>query len=186
MKPGTKPSVRYWKSKQAYGCSLAHEQHILARGPEDGPDGTTYLKALDHFRKLVAKDDSIGTDNYLVSSLLNQYRSHLNSTRKSGTPGVFEVMARRFTEKFGSQKVGELKPYAFDAWLNEQATWNSTTKAHAIALILGAINWAARKGFAASNPLLGKIERHTPVLRGPGPNTVRHKICAVVSVCLEI
>jgi hypothetical protein len=39
---------------------------------------------------------------------------------------VFEVMARRFTAKFkfGRHKVADLKPYDFDRWLNEQATWN--------------------------------------------------------------
>lgn len=92
--PGPKPSVRYWASKKAYGCWIGPTQHFLARGAEDAPSGPTYLEALDKFRKLVAKDAGKGTDDYQVSGLLNQYRAHLRSTRKSGVPGVFEVMAR--------------------------------------------------------------------------------------------
>jgi hypothetical protein len=92
MKPGPKPSVRYW---------IGPVQHFLARGTDDAPNGKTYLKALDRFRKLVGQQDNIDTDDYLVSALLNQYGAHLKTTRKSSAPGVFEVMARRFADKFG-------------------------------------------------------------------------------------
>ncbi len=55
--------------------------------------------ALDEFRKLVAQDAGKGTDDYQVSALMNQYRAHLKATRKSGVPGVFEIMARGFTRR---------------------------------------------------------------------------------------
>ncbi|HEX4611672.1 MAG TPA: hypothetical protein VH092_25980, partial [Urbifossiella sp.] len=158
--------MRYWKSRKAYACWIGPKRHFLSRGPDDAPSGPTYLAALDQFRKLVAMDDKAGTDDYLVSAMLNQYRAHLKATRKSGAPPVFEVMARRFALKFGKLKVGELKPYAFDQWLSGQTTWNPTTQAHAVALILGAISWAVRKGFILTNPLAGKIERPVPLLRG--------------------
>ena len=166
MKPGPKPSVRYWKSKKAYGCSIAGDQHFLARGPDDAPSGPTYLEALDRFRKLVVQDDKKGTDDYLVSALMNQYRAHLKATRKSGAPGVFEIMARGFTAKFGKLKVCELKPYDVDAWLAAQDRWNSTSKAHAITLILAAVSWARKKSFIQTDPLAGRVERPQPVLRG--------------------
>ena len=74
----------------------------------------TYLEALEKFRKLLSLETDKGTDDYLVSALLNQYRAHLHATRKSGVPGVFDVMARGFGEKFGPKRVRELKPYDFD------------------------------------------------------------------------
>ena len=166
MARGPKSSVRYWKSRKAYACWIGETRHFLARGPDDAPSGPTYLAALDQFRKLVAKEKDKGTDDYLVSSLLNQYRAHLTETRKSGVPGVFEIMARGFGKKFGSKKVCELKPYDFDQWLASQTQWNPTSKAHAAALILGAISWARKKGFIATDPLAGRIERPTPILRG--------------------
>jgi integrase len=166
MPPGPKPSVRYWSSRKAYGCWIGPTQHILAKGSDDAPSGPTYLEALDKFRKLVAQDADKGTDDYLVSSLLNQYRKHLRDTRKSGVPGVFEVMARGFAETFGHLRVRDLKPYEVDAWLASQKQWNSTSRAHAITLILAAVSWARKKGYIASDPLAGRVERPQPVLRG--------------------
>lgn len=151
-------TVRYWASKKAYGCRIGPTQHFLARGPEDAPSGPTYLEALDKFRKLVAKDAGKGTDDYLVSALLNQYRAHLRSTRKSGVPGVFEVMARGFADEFGGKKVNELKPYDFDQWVERQTQWNPTSKAHAATLVLAAVSWVVKKGFILTNPLAGRVE----------------------------
>ncbi len=166
MKPGPKPSVRYWKSKKAYGCSIAGDQHFLARGPDDAPNGPTYLEALDRFRRLVAQDDGKGTDDYLVSALMNQYRAHLKATRKSGAPGVFEVMARGFTAKFGKFRVRDLKPHAVEEWLAKQDNWNNTSKAHAGTLILAAVSWARKKGLIETDPIGGRVDLPQPVLRG--------------------
>ena len=116
-------------------------------------------KPLDRFRKLVAQDDKKGTDDYLVSALINQYRAHLKTTRKSGVPGVFEIMARGFTAKHGKLKVGELKPHHVEDWLGKQDKWNNTTKAHAGKLILAAVSWARKKG----------IHRHGPHRRAGRP-----------------
>jgi integrase len=185
MPRGPKPTVRYWKSRKAYACWIGEDRHFLARGPDDAPGGPTYLEALDKFRKLVAQDDKVGTDDYLVSALLNQYRAHLKTTRKSGAPGVFEVLARRFAVKFGKLKVCDLKPYAFDQWLNGQETWNPTTKAHAVALILGALSWSVRKGFILTNPLAGKIERPVPLLRGREARLSDGLMDVLIAECFE-
>jgi integrase len=166
MPRGPKPTVRYWKSRGAYACWIGQTRHFLARGPDDAPGGPTYLEALDKFRKLVSQDDAKGTDDYLVSALMNQYRAHLKATRKSGAPGVFEVMARGFTAKFGKLRVRDLKPYDVDAWLASQTQWNPTSQAHAITLILAAVAWARKKGFIVTDPLAGRVERPQPILRG--------------------
>jgi integrase len=185
MARGPKSSVRYWKSRGAYACWIGSDRHFLARGPDDAPNGPTYLAALDQFRKLVAKDAGKGTDDYQVSALLNQYRAHLTATRKSGVPGVFEVMARGFSEKFGTKKVRELKPYEFDQWLGTQTQWNPTSKAHAVALILGALSWAVKKGFVETNPLAGKVERPQPILRGRDARMSEELMDLLIGECFE-
>lgn len=166
MARGPKPSVRYWESRGAYCCWIGSTRHFLARGPDDAPSGPTYTEALQKFLKLIALDANKGTDDYLLSSLLNQYRAHLKATRKSGVPGVFEIMARGFAEEFGSRRVRDLKPYDFDRWLESQTQWNPTSKAHAANLILAAVSWAHKKGFIQTDPLRGRIERPQPILRG--------------------
>lgn len=185
MARGPKPSVRYWESRKAYACWVGETRHFLARGPDDAPDGPTYLAALDRFRKLMAKDAGKGTDDYLVSALLNQYRAHLHKTRKSGVPGVFEVMARGFGQEFGGKKVCELKPYDFDRWLETQAQWNPTSKAHAATLILGAISWARKKGFIQNDPLTGRIERPQPILRGRDARLPDELMDLMIGACFE-
>lgn len=166
MPRGKKPTVSYWASRKAYCCWINGEQHVLAKGPKDEPAGPTYLEAFARFRKLLEQDANKGTDDYLVSSLLNQYRAHLHATRKSAVPGVFEVMARGFAEEFGKLKVCELKPHMVEAWLNRQDRWNNTSKAHAGTLILAAVSWARKKGFIATDPLQGRVDLPQPVLRG--------------------
>jgi integrase len=166
MARGPKPSVRYWKSWGGYGAWINGTQHLLAKGSEDAPTGPTYLEALGQFRKLLALETDKGTDDYLVSSLLNQYRAHLNASRKSSAPGVFEVLARGFAEEFGPLRVCELKPHAVEAWLDRQDRWNPTSKAHAGTLILAAVSWARRKGFIETDPLAGRVDLPQPLLRG--------------------
>ena len=133
-----KPSVRYWNSRKAYCCEIDGTQHILAKGPNDGPKGPTYKAAVQQFQKLISMEADKGTDDYLVSSLLNAYRAHLHKTRKSGVPGVFEIMARSFGTEYGAKKVCDLLPTDFDEWLSSQTRWNPTSQAHAATLILGA------------------------------------------------
>ncbi len=165
-----KPSVRYWDSRGGYGCWIDGTQHSLAKGPDDAPTGATYLAALDRFKKLLAMEAEKGTDDYLVSSLLNQYRIHLQDTRTSGVPGIFEAMVCGFGKQFGRLRVCELKPHDFDGWLRKQKQWNDTSKAHAVTLILAAISWAQKKDFVKTNPLAGRVERPQPVLRGREAN----------------
>jgi integrase len=166
MARGKRPSVSYWNSRDGYGCWIDGTQHILAKGPDDAPKGPTYLEAVERFRKLLTMETNKGTDDYLVSSLFNAYRAHLHATRKSGVPGVFEIMARGFAAKFGNKRVRDLLPTDFDEWLSSQKQWNPTSQAHAATLILGALSWARKKRLIESDPLAGRIERPQPILRG--------------------
>lgn len=185
MKHGPRPSVRYWPTRKAYCCKINYKRVELAKGPDDGPNGPTYLAALEQFRRLLALETDKGTDDYLLSALLNQYRAHLHSTRKSGVPGVFEIMARGFGEEFGAKRVRDLKPYDFDRWLEKQTQWNPTSKAHAATLILGAISWAKKKGFITTDPLTGRIERPVPILRGRDARMSEELMDLLIGECFE-
>ena len=185
MGRGRKPSVRYWDSRGGYCCWIDGRRELLARGPDDAPKGPTYLRALTQFRTLLDQEVNKGTDAYLVSAMINQYRGHLHKTRKSGAPAVFEVMARRFVDAFGKRQVCQLKPYDFDEWLGGQATWNPTTRAHAVALILAAVSWARKKGFIQTDPLAGRIERPQPILRGRDARLPDELMDLMIAACFE-
>ena len=185
MKHGPKPSVRYWPTRRAYCCKINYKRVELARGPDDGPSGPTYHEALEKFRKLLSLETDKGTDDYLVSALLNQYRAHLHATRRSGVPGVFDVMARGFGALFGPKRVRDLQPYDFDRWLESQTQWNPTSKAHAATLIVGALSWAKKKGFIKNDPLTGRIERPVPILRGRDARMSEELMDLLIGECFE-
>ncbi len=185
MARGRKPSVRYWESRGGYCCWIDGRRELLARGPKDAPKGDTYRAALGRFKKLLEQGTNKGTDDYLVSSLLNQYRAHLHKTRKSGVPGVFEIMARGFGAEFGSKRVRDLVPTDFDDWLGSQTQWNPTSKAHAATLILGALSWAKKKRLIQNDPLTGRIERPQPILRGRDARMSEELMDLLVGECFE-
>lgn len=71
MARGRKPSVRYGGSRGGYCCWVEGKRELLAKGPDEGPKGPTFLKALEQFRKLLDQEADKGTDAYLVSAMLN-------------------------------------------------------------------------------------------------------------------
>src|SRR5262245_58069162 len=119
MSRGRKPDVTYWASRKAYGCWIDGTQHILAKGAKDETKGPTYLAALDHFEKLLALEADKGSDDYLVSAMLNQYRAHVKD-RRSQMPNIFDAMARGFSVGFGHLELCELQPFHLKGWLKEQ------------------------------------------------------------------
>ena len=166
MARGRKPSVRYWPTRGGYCVVLNGTQHMLAKGAEDGPTGPVYLEALDAFRKLVGMSLGKGTDTYLVSSCLNQYRQHLSRIRTSQAPSIFDSLAQGFCAEFGGKRAGDLLAGEVQEWLEKQDNWNPTSKNHAGQLILGALKWATKKGFIKTDPLAGRLDLPSPVRRG--------------------
>lgn len=166
MVAGRKPSVRYWPSRKAYCVTVNKQQHTLARGPDDAPDGPTYFDALTAFKKLMGLDAGKGTGAYTVAACLNQYRLHLNRTREGTSPGIFDSLSHGFCDTFGKLPVGSLRAGDVQAWLDAQSQWNPTSKNFAGQLLLGAIRWAYRKGYIPADPLTGRIDLPTPIKRG--------------------
>jgi integrase len=173
MGRGRKPTVRYWPSRKGggYFCTLQGWQVDLALGPDDQPDGPTYLAALDQFTKLMRLEEGKGGDGYLVSALFNQYRRNLTDKDKERPRDptrleTFERYARSFCKLYGTLPVGALRAYHFDDWLAGRDGWNATTRHHAGRHVLACINWGVKKGYVATNPVAEKIELPEPLRRG--------------------
>src|SRR4051794_36747373 len=49
-----RPSVRYWKSRNAYCCWVGPKQQVLAEGPDDFPNGPVYNAAVCKFAEVTA------------------------------------------------------------------------------------------------------------------------------------
>lgn len=162
-----KSQIRWWQRKGGgYFTTIAGRQCELALGPKDDPHGPTYLKALSEYRKQIELQQNIGTDDYLISSLLNQYRIHLHDTRKNSVPACFDSMVKGFSVLYGHMKVVDLRAYHVETFLKEKQEWNNSTKALIGRLILGAVAWARKKGFIKTDPIARCVDLPTPVLRG--------------------
>lgn len=166
MARGRKREIRYWQRKGGgYFVTVRGEQCELALGPDDGPDGPTYAKAVIAYGKLLALETDRGTDDYLVSALANQYRLFLKGHHPRRLE-LFEQWGKGFVKRYGHLKVRELEPYHFTEWLGSQPTWGPTSKWNAARKVLACINWGVKEGHVKSNGLSKRVTLPEPQLRG--------------------
>lgn len=167
MARGRKPQVRYWNRKGGgYFTTLRGEQIELALGPDDWPNGPTYLKAIAAFSKLLSQQEHIGSNSYLLSACFNQYRQYLEGEGRELVLRQFEIHCKSLSELHGSKPIREIEPYLVNEWLRTKTSWSDSTKSHAISLILAACNWAVGQGYIPSHPLAGRLKRPEMRTRG--------------------
>src|SRR5262245_37226400 len=128
-----KGDVKYWPSWNGYGAWIGGKQVALAYGPDDKPFGPTWQEAIKEYGKRLALETGKGTDRYLVSSLMNQYRIALAERRESQVPTTFDSLAKSFCSQYGHLEVADLRPFHVEDFLRNhrpkrKAEWNGTTK----------------------------------------------------------
>lgn len=90
---GPKPSVKYWDFRKGYMCKFRGKQYLLCSGPDDGPTGPTYLKALDEFTKLLKAEERRTSNTLSVREVLERYLKFISTKKK---PGTVEIRQRSF------------------------------------------------------------------------------------------
>jgi integrase len=171
-----KPSPRYFESRKAYYCQFAGRQHLLASGPDDAPNGPTYLAALEAFRHLMAGTnvEEDGDEN-LVEVILEKYLQHAKNKLKASTLERSVFMLTPFQQALGALPVGKLTHFKVEEFLEEQRrprrvgsrvyTWGDVTIATFLQVANAAFNWAVRRKLISANPLAG-MEK--PLMRSRG------------------
>jgi hypothetical protein len=115
---GRKPQVNYWKSGGRYFVCFRGKQHLLESGPDDSPNGPTYLKALAAFGQLmslnnVEKDGNGTTFQALVENLLLHAKARL-------APAAYrlrEDYLGKFLLDFGTRTVRQVTPFQVESWI---------------------------------------------------------------------
>jgi hypothetical protein len=80
------PSIRYFKSRQAFYCQYRGHQYPLAKGPDDRPDGPTFLAAVEEFGRVMAEGTRETTkDGIHVHLLCELFLQHSASEVSPGT-----------------------------------------------------------------------------------------------------
>lgn len=157
-----KPAVNYWSSRGAYGCWHAGRQRILAQGPEDAPQGPTYLAALDAFRAVLAMDNAAqAKEENTVRVVLESYLQSQAPLLKPGTVKLRQYHYALFCALHGELKVKDLTHFVVYGYCAGQQAprpggarpWGAGTARLCMGVLAAAFSWAADSGLLAKNPL---------------------------------
>src|SRR5436190_23259835 len=84
-----KASVRYWPGRKGggYFCVYQGVRRELALGPDDAPDGPTYLSALEAFQALMRGETAKAVAareaaQVTVREVLDEYLKHISKSKK--------------------------------------------------------------------------------------------------------
>lgn len=108
---GRKASVRYYASKGGYFTHFEGQNIRLATGPDDAPQGPTYLAALEEFRRLMQVGNADTADQAnTVRVAVDLYGQYLE---RNGQARGLEILLQTCTsaiQQFGDKTFAELKP----------------------------------------------------------------------------
>lgn len=170
-------SVRYYGSRQAYFTHYQGKQIKLAEGPDDAPNGPTYLAALTAFSGLmeIGNAATVGQGN-LVRTVFDLYAQNLEKKGQARTLKIFLQIARHAADAFGDMRLGDLKPFHVQQFLDKMALpridsykrtqkWSPSYQAFAMRSLKAAMNWAKKQQIIA-NHCLGAVPVESNGSRG--------------------
>ncbi len=159
-----KPTIGYYASRTAYYTKVKGEQYRLAVGPDDAPDGPTYLAALDAFKDLMgrSKVDSAGNEN-TVRTLFNAYLDACEGKKRGSTLALKRSMLKTFVDRHGELKIGQVKPFHAESVIAEMRKprtvrnrilkWSDGTVATFLLHLKAAFGWGVKNELISRNPL---------------------------------
>jgi integrase len=184
-----KPQIRYFASRQAYYTQFNGQQHLLAKGPNDGPSGPTFKAAAKRFSEIlaVATAETAG-DEKSVRTVSDLYLSYARSRVRHSTMRVYLWFLQDFCNSthygstYGEIPASGLKHSHVYAYLAEKREkrrgrdkrpgaekrtykWSEGNAAMFVAILHRVFRWAFRSGLLTRNPLAG-IERPRSRSRG--------------------
>jgi integrase len=158
------PQVRYFASRSAYYTQWQGKQFKLASGPDDAPDGETYLAALKKFQTLMERGrlDTAGDGN-TVKAIFNAYMQAKEGRIRPKSFSIKREMLGLFVEKYGELKASEVKPYHAESVLAEKRKprhdgkkvfrWRDAQCVIFLAQLKAAFAWAVKNELITRNPM---------------------------------
>ncbi len=167
--PAAKPT--YYRSRHAYFVLFKGKQVPLATGLDDGPQGPTYLAALDSFKRLMERGtlETAGDAN-TVRAVCQAYLDAKDSEVRSSTARMKRTYLKVFMAKHGDLPVNELKPYHAEtiiAHMRRRRTervkrkgkdtiqtykWSNSSVRLFLAQLKACFNWAFNNELVTRNP----------------------------------
>jgi len=147
-----KASVRYWPTRGGFCCWHQGRQVLLAKGPDDSPDGPIYNAALKAFSRLVFGDAQGPTLGDVVEKYLEWAKRH----REPSTAAIRENMLKPVKASLGVKPVADLTPFAVQEWCDREQTsrsWCDGTARLTLVSLRACLNWARKMRLIAFHPL---------------------------------
>jgi integrase len=182
---GRKSSIKYYASKGGYFTIHQGVTYRLASGPDDSPNGPTFLAALAEFRRIMelALAPQSKDSNHL-STLVELFLRHVSESRSAKTLACRRQYLQRFLDyKVEGRKVGELRvcslkvahvkdfiahmrePRTHPKWRRRVVGWHDAAVRVFLASLHACLNWAEREDLITKNPVRS-LGRPSPRSRG--------------------
>src|SRR5262245_19501424 len=119
---GRKASVRYYASKGGYFTHFEGHNIRLADGPDDAPNGKTYLAALSKFQEIMGVSNADTADQQnTVRVVVDLYGQHLERNGQDRSLDIVLQTCTSAVAEFGDKTFRELKPIHVSDWLAKMA-----------------------------------------------------------------
>lgn len=117
-----------------------------------GPDKK---KAFEQFYELMGKPKAAITSGTTIDVVLQAFHNWNKENRSPRTADRYFDFCNAFEQRWHGVPIKELNAGHVQTWLNEQKTWNSTTKRNAITALARAFNWGVKNMGLDKNPIRG-------------------------------
>jgi len=156
---GRTPKPWWWEERKGYYAFIHGSRRRL---------GTSLVEAKNTLKALLQQPQGRPVSYDSVAIILDDFISWCTENRKPKTARGYEDFCQSFLDSFPHLKVFDLTSANVTVWLQDQKTWNSTTKRNAITALQRAFNWAVKNRGLERNPIRGmekpEANRRTVVL----------------------
>lgn len=136
------PKPFFRKSKQTWYLQLGKRQISLGKDKKS---------AWQRYHQIMADTEPL-KETATVEMLFERYLDWVQENRKPGTYDKVRYHLSRFAAFIGKQsKIAALSGSDLADWVEDESTWNSTTRNDAITSVVRCFNWAVGKKYLKSN-----------------------------------
>jgi len=144
---------RVFDSSWCVYVGTGRRRHVcrLAKGREN------HGKAAKKYRKMLADGSAgdLGTRSKVKAICITFLKKHSKKNCSADTHKWYRHFLKSFCQKYGTVRVGDLRPFDVHCWLDSHSNWRETTRHRAVTCLVVALNWAAKMKVIKDNPIKG-------------------------------
>lgn len=154
------PSLNYWAERDLWYFNKDRQRHFIdhpegEKKPKKAADGWKPIpdQVREEFYKILSAKTTPEVRSDAVAAVMDAFLAWSLENRAAKTWRGYKDFCQSFLDKYGTISVGELKPFHVQNWINEQTSWNSTTKRGAVTCLKRVMRWAVKFGYIESSPI---------------------------------